>query len=186
VVINGVDVTQFVNERDRWYPSRAMLRPPDPEGMRAAWGAPHEARASTAEPARALREEQLHQSVGGEWSFVDTLRHLLFAVHTWCLKPLLGAEAFHPWGLPNAGSADLDWPGIDRDAQPTLQEALDARAGRASKFRAFLDGLTTDDLVRTDEVVENGSSPVSECVYTVFEEEFHHNRYTLRDLALLE
>jgi len=27
---------------------------------------------------------------------------------------------------------------------------------------------------------------VSECVYTVFEEEFHHNRYALRDLALLE
>ncbi|CAN5865158.1 hypothetical protein BH24ACT6_BH24ACT6_19340 [soil metagenome] len=55
-----------------------------------------------------------------------------------------------------------------------------------ARISAFLDGLTTDDLVRTDEVVENGSSPVSECVYTVFEEEFHHNRYTLRDLALLE
>lgn len=27
---------------------------------------------------------------------------------------------------------------------------------------------------------------VSECVYTVFEEESHHNRYALRDLALLE
>jgi len=27
---------------------------------------------------------------------------------------------------------------------------------------------------------------VSECVYTVFVVEFHHNRYALRDLALLE
>jgi hypothetical protein len=27
--------------------------------------------------------------------------------------------------------------------------------------------------------------PVRECIYTVLEEEFHHNRYALRDLALL-
>ena len=159
LVINGVDVTQFVKERDRWYPSRARLRPPDPEGTRAAWGAPREAWASTAERARALREEQLHQSVGGESSFVDTVRHLLFAMDKWCTKPLLGAEAIHPWGLPNAGSADLDWPGIDRDARPTLQEALDARAGRASKFRAFLDGLTTDDLVRTERSSRTARAP---------------------------
>ena len=39
VVINGVDVTAYVNERDPWYPLRAMLRPVDPEGMRAAWAA---------------------------------------------------------------------------------------------------------------------------------------------------
>ncbi len=56
MVINGVDVTQFVIERDRWYPSRAMLRPPDPGGVRADWGAPRAAWASTAEWARALRD----------------------------------------------------------------------------------------------------------------------------------
>ena len=33
VVINGVDVTAYVNERDPWYPLRAMIRPTDPEGM---------------------------------------------------------------------------------------------------------------------------------------------------------
>ncbi len=32
VVINGVDVTAYVNERDPWYPLRAMLRPSNPEG----------------------------------------------------------------------------------------------------------------------------------------------------------
>jgi uncharacterized protein YjbI with pentapeptide repeats len=37
VVINGVDVTAYVNEHDPWYPLRAMLRPSDPEGTRAAW-----------------------------------------------------------------------------------------------------------------------------------------------------
>src|SRR3954454_15521347 len=39
VTINGVDVTQYVNERDPWYPLRVMVRAPDPEGMRAAWAA---------------------------------------------------------------------------------------------------------------------------------------------------
>ncbi len=35
-------------------------------------------------------------------------------------------------------------------------------------------------------MLENGTTPVNECLYTVFEEEFHHNRYALRDLAQLE
>ena len=34
--------------------------------------------------------------------------------------------------------------------------------------------------------LENGMTPLRECIYTVFEEEFWHNRYALRDLALLE
>jgi hypothetical protein len=46
--------------------------------------------------------------------------------------------------------------------------------------------LTPDDLDRTVDVLENGPSPVRECVYTVFEEEFHHNRYVDRDLAHFE
>ena len=47
VVINGVDVTGYVNERDPWYPLRAMIRPTDPEGMRAAWAALEDAWAKT-------------------------------------------------------------------------------------------------------------------------------------------
>ena len=31
LVVNGVDVTAYVNERDAWYPLRAMIRPSDPE-----------------------------------------------------------------------------------------------------------------------------------------------------------
>ena len=30
ITINGVDVTPYINERDRWYPLRAMIRPADP------------------------------------------------------------------------------------------------------------------------------------------------------------
>ena len=113
VVINGVDVTSYVNEHDRWFPVRSNLRAPDPEGMRAAWAALDDAWATTIDQARQLPEEKLHESVNGEWSFVQTLRHLVFATDKWFTVPVLG-EGFHPMVLPNSGSDGLDWPGRDR------------------------------------------------------------------------
>ncbi len=186
VTINGVDVTEFVNERDPWYPLRAMLRPTEPDGFSAAWRALEHEWASTIERARRLTEEQRHESVGGEWSFVETLRHLVMAMDKWFSVPILGDATFHPLGLPNSGSADFDWPGLDRDANPTFDEALDVRARQAARFREYLDNVTAADLTREVDVLENGTTPVNECLYTVFEEEFHHNRYALRDLAQLE
>ena len=106
VVINGVDVTAYVNERDPWYPLRALLRPSDPEGMRAAWAALEDEWAKTITRAQALPEDKLHESVNGEFSFVQTLRHLVMAMDKWFTAPILG-EAFHPIGLPNTGSARL-------------------------------------------------------------------------------
>jgi hypothetical protein len=185
VVINGVDVTAYVNERDRWHPLRAMLRPPDPEGMRAAWTALEDVWATTIERARKLPEAKLHESVNGEWSFVQTMRHLVFAMDKWFTVPVLG-EGFDPMVLPNSGSDDLDWPGRDRTADPTLAEALEVRAGRAQRLREYLATVTATELEKTVEVLENGTTPIRECVYTVFEEEFEHNRYATRDLAELE
>jgi len=185
VVVNGVDVTQYVNERDRWYPLRGLLRPADPDGMRAAWPALEEAWAATNARAERLTEAQLQERVDGEWSYVETLRHLVFAMDKWFTAPVLG-EPFHPMGLPNSGSADFPWPGLDRDAAPSVGDALAVRAERAARLRDYLATLTADDLERTVEVLENGPNPVRECLYTVFEEEFHHNRYAERDLAHFE
>ncbi|MGH9184732.1 MAG: DinB family protein [Acidimicrobiales bacterium] len=186
VTINGVDVTQYVNERDPWHPLRAMLRPADPDGMHAAWQALEEAWATTIERAGRLTEPQRHESVGGEWSFVETVRHLQFAMDKWFTVPILGDEDFHPIGLPNTGSADFGWPGLDRGADPTYDEVLAVRAESVSRLRAYLGSLTPADLTREVDVLENGTTPVSECLYTVFEEEFEHNRYATRDLAHLE
>ena len=185
VVINGVDVTGYVNERDPWYPLRAMLRPTDPEGMRAAWAALEDAWAKTITRAKALPEEMLHQSVNDEWSFVQTLRHLVFAMDKWFTAPVLG-ESFDPMGLPNSGSVDFAWPGLDYDLRPSVSGALAVRADRAHRFREYLESVATTDFARPIEVLENGTNPLQECLYTVFEEEFWHNRYALRDLAQLE
>jgi DinB family protein/pentapeptide repeat protein len=185
VTINGVDITQYVNERDPWYPLRAMLRPGDREGMKAAWDALEEAWAATMARARQRSGAQLRESVGGEWSFVQTLRHLVFAMDKWFTVPILGGE-FHPIGLPNTGSADFGWPGLDPDADPTFDEVVAVRAERAARLREYLDGVTPTDLSREVDVLENGITPVNECLYTVFEEEFEHNRYAGRDLAHFE
>jgi hypothetical protein len=185
LVINGVDVTAYVNERDPWYPLRAMLRPSEPAGMRAAWAALEDEWATTLGRALALPEAKLHEPVDDEWSFVQTLRHLVFAMDKWFTAPILGA-GFHPIGLPNSGSVDFPWPGLGHDLTPTVSDALAARADRVTRFRDYLATVAATDLSRPVEVLENGTNPVQECIYTVFEEEFWHNRYARRDLALLD
>jgi hypothetical protein len=184
-VINGVDVTAYVNERDPWFPLRAMLRPEDPDGMRATWTALEDAWAETLTRAHALPEAALHASVDEEWSFVQTLRHLVFAMDKWFTAPILG-EVFHPIGMPNSGSVDFPWPGLDDDLTPSLSDALAVRADRAERFRDYLASVSSADFERPIEVLENGTVPLQECLFTVFEEEFWHDRYAVRDLAQLE
>ena len=185
VVINGVDVTAYVNERDPWYPLRAMLRPSSEEGMRATWAALEREWVKTVTRAQGLPERALHESVNGEWSFVQTLRHLVFAMDKWFTAPILG-EDFHPIGLPNSGSVDFPWPGLDYGMAPSVSEALAARSGRATRLRDYLKSIAASDFTRPIDVLENGTNALQECIYTVFEEEFWHNRYAQRDLEHLE
>lgn len=188
LVVNGVDVTDVVNAGDRWYPLRAMLTPAYPEGMRTACEALQTAWAELIGRARALPDDQVHESVGGEWSFVETLRHLQFATDKWFTLPVLGSARMHPFGLPNSGSADLDWPGVDRAASPGFAEMLDVRAARDATLSTYLHGLNglgTEELDRPVEVIENGTVTVRECLHVVFEEEFEHLRYATRDLDLI-
>jgi DinB superfamily/Pentapeptide repeats (8 copies) len=185
LVVNGVDVTGYVNQRDEWYPLRAMIRASDPDGLRAAWAALEEAWAPTIARAQALGEDRAQESVNEEFSFVQTARHLVFAMEKWFNVPILG-ESFHAMGLPNTGSLDFPWPGLDYRVEPSLAEALAVRADRAAKFRAYLADVDAADFRREVEVLENGKAAVLDCLQTVMEEEFWHNRYAQRDLAVLE
>jgi hypothetical protein len=184
LVVNGVDVTDYVNERDRWYPLRALVRSADPAGMRAAWAALEQTWAETIARADRLTDAQRHERVDGEWSFVETLRHLLFAMDKWFTAPILG-EGLHPIGMLDAGSADSPWPGLDRAAAPSYDEVLAVRAQRADRFRTWLGELDAADLTRRVDVADNGTVTVHDCVFTVLEEEFEHDRYAERDLAVL-
>ncbi len=186
VKINGVDVTAYVTaELARVNPERALLEPTDPEGMRKAWNAVSAVWDATIERAQQLPEETLHASVDGEFSFVQTLRHLVFATDKWFTVPLIGGE-FDPMGLPNTGSLDFPWPGIDRDAHPSFADALAVRRDRGARFAKHLGDLEAAELIQTREVLENGNAPVQACLHTVFEEEMAHHGYATRDLAALE
>src|SRR5262249_44042833 len=185
VVINGVDVTSYVNEHDPWFPLRTMLRPSNPDGMRAAWTALESEWAKTVTRAQALPDDALYESVNEEWSFVQTLRHLVFAMDKWFTAPILG-ERFHPIGLPNTGSVNFPWPGLDYALRPSVSDALAVRAERAERFRDYLASVAANDLTRPVDVLENGMNPLQECIYTGFEEEFWHNRSAQRAVAQRE
>jgi uncharacterized protein YjbI with pentapeptide repeats len=96
LTINGVDVAPLIEaELDRRDPDRARMRPTDPAGFREAWGIVERRWADTVTRARRLDPELLHESVDGEWSFIQTLRHLVFATDAWIRRALLGDP--RPW-----------------------------------------------------------------------------------------
>lgn len=184
LVINGVDVTDYVNERDPWFPLRTMLLADTVDGMVATWAALEHEWSITMSLAATLPESAMLESVNGQWSLVQTLRHLVFATDKWFTAPIVG-QPFDAMGIPNSGSASFAWPGIDRDANPTMSAVEEVRRARMDSFGAFLAAVAESDLQREVDVAENGPHTILDCVHTVFEEEFWHNRYARRDLLLL-
>jgi len=196
LVVNGVDVTAYVGtELDRRHPERVQLREiRDSDGFRAMWQTVESLWADTTQRARLLPEERLHERVDGEWSFVETLRHLVFIADSWASRTILDEERpFHPLALPQTAYAPADSRalGIDLDARPSLAEVLEARADRQDVVRRILDGVTDADLGRPCSRAPapgypEGDRPVAECLAVVMEEECEHHRFATRDLAVLE
>lgn len=193
VLVNGVDVAPLVEaELDRRDPDRARMRPTDPAGFRDAWTIVERLWDGTIGRARRLDPALLHQSVDGEWSFVETLRHLVFATDAWVRRAMLGDPApWDPLGLP--WDEMRDTPGVPRDraVRPSLDEVLQLRRDRMATVRTVMDGLTDESLAaRTAPVAGPGwpppeSFPVRECLLTVLNEEWHHRTFAERDLDVL-
>ena len=194
LTVNGVDVGPLVNaELDRRYPERPKMRPTDPAGFREAWDVVERLWAGTVDRARRLDPDRLHVSVGGEWSFIETLRHLVFATDSWIRRGILGEPTpWHPLGLPWDEAPDM--PGVphDREVRPSLDEVLALRRERMATVREVVDKLTDESLDRDTEPVEAPgwppprSFPVRECLLVILNEEWEHRLYAERDLAALE
>jgi hypothetical protein len=180
----GGDLAGLVNQHDAWYPVRTMIQPTDSAGMVAAWDELERLWADAFALAESLPEGTPDRSVNEEFSLVQTIRHLVFAMDKWCTVPILGGT-YHPTGLPNTGSLDFGFPGLQLDATPTYAEMREVRAERAAAFRALITGVTADDLTRTVDIAENGPHEVLHCIHTVLEEEFWHLRYARRDLDII-
>jgi uncharacterized damage-inducible protein DinB len=194
LTVNGVDVVPLINaELDRRHPDRVKMRPTDVAGFREAWDTVEQIWAGTVERARRLDPELLHESVGGEWSFIETLRHLSFATECWVKRALLGDPTpWHPLSLPWDEMPDT--PGVprDREVRPSLDEVLELRHDRMATVREFVDNLTEERLAGHTEPVEGPgwpeprAYPVRECLLVTLNEEWEHRLYAERDLAVLE
>ena len=185
--VNGVDVLPFVEaELNRRFPGRSERGATDPDGLRAAWAALERTWAGTLERVTAMPVGTVDVSVDGEWTFAQTLRHLVHATDMWLGRAILEVDQpFHPLGLADASAED---GGADTTATPTYDDVLEARADRVAMVRDFIARVTPDELAATR---PNPHEPtVAEttlsCLHTILEEEWEHHRYAVRDLDAIE
>ena len=189
--VNGVDVMPFVEaELNRRFPGRAERRAADPDGLRAAWAALERTWAATLDRVATMPAGTVDASVDGEWSFAQTLRHLVMATDTWLGRAILGLEQpYHPLGQADAGAAadGLDLS-IFATGTPPYADVLEARNGRVAMVRDFLASVTPDDLaaLRANPWAPDYQETVRSCLHTILEEEWEHHRYAVRDLDAIE
>ena len=189
--VNGVDVTPFVEaELNRRFPGRADRRAGDPDGLRAAWTTLERTWAATLERVAAMPAGTVDVSVGGEWSFAQTLRHLVLATDVWLGRAILEIEQpFHPIGLTYASAED---DGMDMSifttVTPSYAEVLEVRAGRVAMVRDFLAKVTSEELsaTRKNPWDPEHQETILSCLHVILQEEWEHHRYAVRDLDALE
>jgi hypothetical protein len=186
--VNGVDVSAYVEaERNRRHPERLLLAPSDPDGMRNAWKAIEGFSAATLERARALPPGKLDESVNEEWSFLETLRHLVFATDRWITGPVLrDASPFHPLGMPNPPLDEVPAGVFALDEKPTFDEVMAVRRDRMDRVADYIKGVNAGELNRQVLSPNGGTTSVMSCLHIVFREEWWHDQYANRDLAVLE
>jgi len=193
--VNGIEIAPLVEaELDRQFPERRALRATDPKGLAGAWAMIEDLWASTLEQARRLDEPLLHERVDGEWSFVETLRHLILATDCWLNVMILGKpRPYHRFGLAGSFLTEPERIGLEPAADPTLDEVLAVRRGRMDAVALTLSSLTPDELGRPLAGPSDGSPPqpddpatVLSCLGVILNEEWEHCRYAARDLGILE
>ena len=139
-----------------------------------------------------LPEPVLHEQVGGEWSFVQTHRHLVLATDCWLRRMVKGiSRPYHPWGLADHGS-----PVPAAGASTRMLTPCSARCsicpgphGRGTRRDRRRDGW--GELERNCVAPASPGHPrkdhtVLQCLHVILKEEWQHHRYAVRDLKVLE
>ena len=148
--INGVDVEPLIRaELARRSPERALLRATGPRGLAGGWAIVERRWEATLARALTLPEELVHMRVGLEGSFVETLRHLIFATDCWLRRMVL--QMPHPyqlWRLAGTWLSDPASLGVDAAASPSLKQAVRVRRQRRAELAQIFATLTADQLER--------------------------------------
>ncbi|MEY2417982.1 MAG: hypothetical protein QOG90_662 [Actinomycetota bacterium] len=187
LVMNGVEVAPLIRaELKKRHPILAKNNATSAEALRecleevyAIWDG-LEARAA------AIDETALHERVDDEWSFVETMRHLVYATDVWFRHGILDlADACHSLALPH--SEDRDDPRVDASADPSYAEVLAVRRQNQAQLREFLAPLDDGDVARTCSPTHpghpGGTFTVGQAIWVVNNEEFWHSTYAERDLS---
>jgi uncharacterized damage-inducible protein DinB len=144
--------------------------------------------ATTLERAAALPDGAVEDPVDGEWSFAQTLRHLVHATDAWLGRAILRRdEPFHRLGLTGGVDDDVVRAALDPTAVPSYDEVLAARADRVDQVREFLAAVPPDELAaaRRNPWDPDHEETVLSCLHVILEEEWEHLRYAVRDLETI-
>ncbi|MGH3357945.1 MAG: DinB family protein [Nocardioidaceae bacterium] len=189
LVVNGVEVTSYVEaELDRRHPVRLLIRSTDPADLREAHRQLRATWAATVERLREMPQGSEHQRVGGEWSAVETLRHLVFVHDSWFRRCCLGStRPFTAIGLASDVVPDQEGQGLDRAAVAGLDDVLAVRDQQAAELERWLATVTSDELSAAAPVPEGPGWPpyargrsVLECLHVVLNEEWAHHGFCVR------
>ena len=192
--VNGVEVMPYVEaELDRRHPVRLLIRSEEPGDLRKAWRQLGDDWATTIERVRSMPEGSEHDGVDGEWSMVETLRHLVFVHDSWFRRCVLGlTEPFTAMGLASPFVPGQEELGLDQSTRPGLDEVLIVRDRQASEVEAWLAEVTPERLAQPAPVPDDDRWPpyakgrrVQQCLGTVLNEEWEHHRFCVRDLDKL-
>lgn len=191
LLVNGVDVAPLVDaELDRRFPGRAQRSASDPAGLRAAWAALEAAWDAAVARVEAMPPGTTDVSVDGEWSFAQTVRHLVMAIDTWLRRAVLEVERpYHPIGQPDSSyEPDGDDPAVFSDEVPAFADVLAVWSERARMVRDFVAGVTPEELAtpRSNPWAPQYPETTLSCLRTILEEGWEHLRYALRDLDTID
>jgi hypothetical protein len=157
----------------------------DPAGLLAAWDQVESFWNETVNDAMRLPAEMLGARVNGEWSFIETLRHLVFVTDVWIGDVVLQrVSAYDPIGLPPDFVTNGVELGLDLDAQPSIDEVLAARARGMALARHTIADVDAAGLDRTCAGYD-GKFIVLGAFQNVIFEEWAHHVFAGRDLAEL-
>lgn len=191
LLVNGIDVAPLVEaELNRRFPGRADRRAETPEALRAAWNDVEQSWDAAVVRAEAMHAGTVDVSVDGEWTFAQTLRHLVMATDTWLRGAVLGVEQpYHPVGVPPAEyETDGYDPSVFSSPDPSYGEALAVRAERVAMVRGYLAAVTPEQLdeTRANPWAPDNRKSVRSCLHTIVVEEWEHLRFALRDLDAID
>lgn len=187
VRVNGIDVLPLVDaELNGRFPGRAERFATTPDGLRSAWAALDRTWQASVDRVAGMPAGTPDVSVGGEWSFAQTLRHAVLFTDVWLNSAILGKDQpFHPLGLPFTGAerAGMDMSVFTTD-EPAYDAVLEAWSGRFAMVHDYLAEVTPDELAAlcTNPWAPDNDLTALECVHTILQEGWEHCRYAIRDL----